>query len=73
MMKYYKLYLGDYIEQGIPDNAIACGQVPKSGLKKAVQEITRQRNFEVYILTPSGDIKAYTRDKLEKFFVDKNN
>lgn len=71
MKEFYKIYIGDYTKKdGFPASYTINGIVPKSNLKKRINEIKNQihQGLDIYILTPKGEIKAYYRDNLSKIF-----
>lgn len=66
--EFYKIYTGQYEKEGVPAIWTINGVVPKNGLKSKIKEIVPNLKFgmELYIVTPSGEIKAYFRDGIDK-------
>lgn len=64
----YRLYIGDYKKEGTPATWTIVGQVPKKHLKNRMMEVIPHLRvgMELYILTPTGEIKSYFRDNLAK-------
>lgn len=69
----YYIYVGQYEKEGTPATWTITGKVPKSGLKKHIKELVPnlKMGMELYIITPENEVKAYFRDELEKYFIDK--
>lgn len=67
--EFYKIYLGSE-QQSNPQDWTIHSAVHRKHLKKAVINLVQnaKKGVEIYILTPDGEVKAYYRDKLEKFF-----
>lgn len=69
MAEFYKLYIGSYVKEGKPTTWTIASTVPRKGLIKAIKELSTSLKYgmELYILTPSGEIKAFYRENISQF------
>lgn len=69
----YKLYIGDYLKEGTPATWTINSTVPKKHLKKHVNEVVPllRQGMELYIVH-NGEVHAYFREGLSKYFTEKN-
>lgn len=68
----YKLYIGDYMNEGTPATWTISCTTPKKHLKKHVREIipNLKHGMELYIVH-DGEIHSYFREQLCKYFEEK--
>lgn len=69
MEQFYKLYVGDYTEEGKPATMTIVSTVPRCGLKRAIKELSSSLKYgmELYIITPNNELKAFYRDNLSQY------
>lgn len=68
MKEFYKLYIGESTDDGKPTNWTINGVVPRSNLKIRIKEVVSRlkSGMDLYIVTPTGEVKAFFRDGLDK-------
>ena len=70
MKDFYKLYIGDVIDKGMPDNAHLEGVVIKDLLKLKINLLSKTllELQDLYIEDINHNVSAYKRDNLEKIY-----
>lgn len=65
----YKLYIGDYMQEGTPATWTINSTVPRKHLKKHVNEVVPllRPGMELYIVH-RDEVHAYFRENLKKYF-----
>lgn len=68
MREFYKLYIGELVAKGMPENCTSYGIVTRETLVPKVKYLanTLQEGQDLYIV--SNKIQAYKRDRLDKIF-----
>lgn len=68
MKEFYKLYTGELVKKGLPNNAISYGIVSRETLVPKVKYLASKliEGQDLYIV--SDKIQAYKRDRLDKIF-----
>lgn len=68
MKEFYKLYIGESMAKGMPENCTSYGIVTRETLVPKVKYLvkTLQEGQDLYIV--SDKIQAYKRDRLDKIF-----
>ena len=70
MKEFFKIYIGDLTNEGLPENAKLNGVVIKDLLKPKVNILSKTlaQEQDLYIEDINHSVSAYKRDKLEKIF-----
>ena len=70
MKEFYKLYTGDLIDKGLPENAKLNSVVIRDLLKPKVNLLSKTLSEvqDLYIEDFNHNISAYKRDKLDKIY-----
>lgn len=68
MKEFYKLYIGESVAKGMPENCTSYGIVTRETLVPKVRYLakTLQEGQDLYIV--SNKTQAYKRDRLDKIF-----
>lgn len=68
----YRLYIGDYLKEGVPATWTIVCQTPKKHLKTHVKEIIPilKPGMELYI-KHNDEVHAYFRENLRRYFYEK--